>query len=122
MCFGVLSYVYIIIGFVTIVNISIIQIFDYIFVQSVVLKMTIHFGIIILGGGIMPMRYKVKVLQILKQNGYSTYRLINEKHYSAGSIQKLRKGEMLNTDGIATLCKLLNCQPEALIYYEPDEG
>lgn len=68
----------------------------------------------------MPLKYKTDILQDLKLKNYSTYRLVQEKLLSGSSIQKLRTGEVLSADGIATLCKLLNCQPGDIIYYEPE--
>ena len=73
------------------------------------------------GGDIVPIKYKIDVLQALKVKGYSTYRLAQEKLFSGSSIQKLRTGEVLGADGLATLCELLECQPEDLIYYSPDK-
>ena len=69
----------------------------------------------------MPLQYKINVLAALKEKGYSTYRLNVEKIISHSSIQKLKDGKMLGADGIATLCKLLDCQPGDILSYEPDE-
>lgn len=69
----------------------------------------------------MSLKYKVDILVALKEKGYSSYRLANEKIMGNGSIQKLRKGEVLGSDGISTLCKLLNCQPGDILEYVPDD-
>lgn len=69
----------------------------------------------------MPLKYKVDILAALKVKGYTSYRLINEKLFSSGSVQKLREGEMLSSDGIAKLCELLKCQPGDIIEYSDDE-
>ena len=73
------------------------------------------------GGDIMPLKYNFDVLQALKEKGYSAYKLAQDKLLSGSSIQKLRKGEPLGADGIATLCELLNCQPGDIIRYEEPE-
>ena len=65
----------------------------------------------------MPLKYKFDVLQELKARGYSAYRLAQEKLLSGSSIQKLRTGEVLGAEGIATLCELLECQPGDLLRY-----
>ena len=65
----------------------------------------------------MPLRYRIDTLSALKDKGYSSYRLANEKIFGNGSIQKLRHGEVLGIDGIATLCDLLNCQPGDLLEF-----
>lgn len=69
----------------------------------------------------MPLKYKFDVLQELKARGYSAYRLAQEKLLSGSSIQKLRTGEVLGAEGIATLCELLECQPGDILCYEPKE-
>lgn len=68
----------------------------------------------------MPLKYKFDVLQALKAKGYSAYRLANDKLLSGSSIQKLRTGEALSADGIATLCKLLECQPGDILRYDAE--
>ena len=68
----------------------------------------------------MPLRYKINVLSALKDKGYTTYRLSKEKILSHGSVQKIREGEVLSTEGITTLCKLLNMQPGDLLIYVDD--
>ena len=68
----------------------------------------------------MSLQYKINVLAALKEKGYSTYRLSVEKLLSHSSIQKIKDGKVLGTEGIATLCKLIECQPGDLLIYEPD--
>ncbi len=68
----------------------------------------------------MPLKYKINVLSALKDKGYTTYRLSKEKILSHGSVQKIREGEVLSTEGITTLCKLLNMQPGDLLIYVDD--
>lgn len=68
----------------------------------------------------MPLRYKIDVLQALKQKGYSAYRLAQEKLLSGSSIQKLRTGVPLGADGLEMLCKLLVCQPGDIIEYREE--
>lgn len=79
------------------------------------------YAIMSAGGDIMPLKYNFDVLQALKEKGYSAYKLAQDKLLSGSSIQKLRKGEPLGADGIATLCELLNCQPGDIIRYEEPE-
>lgn len=66
----------------------------------------------------MPLKYKIDILAELKAKGYSTYKLSKENIMSNGSIQKLRRGEILGADGITTLCELLNMQPGDFLMYE----
>ena len=56
--------------------------------------------------------YKINVLHELKEAGYSSYRLQKEKIFSAGIIDKLRKGDVsITVDTLNTLYTLLQCQP-----------
>lgn len=66
----------------------------------------------------MPIKYKINVLAELKNAGYSTYRLRQEKIFGERTIQKFRDGEIVTAENLAILCKLLNCQPGDIIEYE----
>lgn len=68
----------------------------------------------------MPLKYKINVLSALKERGYTTYRLNKDKIFGSGTIQKIREGEVLSTEGITTLCKLLNMQPGDFLVYVDD--
>lgn len=65
----------------------------------------------------MPIAYKIDVLAALKEKGYSSYKLIQEKRLSSSSVQKLRKGQILAPEGLAVLCDLLQCQPGDILEY-----
>ncbi len=67
----------------------------------------------------MPIAYKIDVLAALKEKGYSSYKLIQEKHLSSSSVQKLRDKKILAPEGLAVLCDLLDCQPGDLLEYRP---
>ena len=73
----------------------------------------------------MPILYKFDIMAALKQRGYTSYKLRTEKLLSESTVQKLRKGEMVSTQNLEILCKLLSCQPGDLIFYteiqQPDE-
>lgn len=71
----------------------------------------------------MPIKYKIDILAALKDAGYTTYRIRQEKLLSESTVQKLRKGAPLAWENIATICKLLHCQPGDLMEYvdEPEE-
>lgn len=68
----------------------------------------------------MPIKYNMDVLTALKEAGYSTYRIRKEKLLSESTVQKLRKHEPLSWENIATLCKLLDCQPGDILEYVED--
>lgn len=69
----------------------------------------------------MSLKYKIDVLKCLKEKGYNTSRLRQEKILSESTIQKFRNGQMVSADNIETLCRLLNCQPGDIMEYVPDE-
>lgn len=69
----------------------------------------------------MGLKYRGDVLEALKARGYSSYRLRSEKLLSESTIQKLREGRGVSWDVLETLCRLLDCQPGDLIYYEQAE-
>lgn len=65
----------------------------------------------------MPLRYKIDVMEALKNAGYSSTRLRNEKLLGESYMTQLRRGEMVSWKTIETICRLLDCQPGDLIEY-----
>ena len=70
----------------------------------------------------MSIKYKINVLQALKNKGFSTYKLRKDKIFGEATIQKFRNGEMVSYENINTLCKVLNCQPGDIMEYVEDES
>lgn len=68
----------------------------------------------------MPLKFKIDILQALKNKGYTTYRLQQDKLLANSTIQKLRDGGQLSWSNIETICKLLECQPGDIIEYLED--
>ena len=67
-------------------------------------------------------RYKIDILQALREKGYTTYRLQKEKLISAGTVQKIRNGDTsLSIEMLNTICDLLECQPGDLLEWYPAE-
>ena len=69
----------------------------------------------------MPLQYKIDVVAVLKDKGYTSYKIRQEKLLSESTIQKLRSGKGVSWENIETLCHLLDCQPGDIIEYRPDE-
>lgn len=65
----------------------------------------------------MPLQFKMDVVAALKEKGYTTYRIRNEKLLSESTVQKLRAGKGVSWENIETLCRLLECQPADLMEY-----
>lgn len=68
----------------------------------------------------MPIKYKIDVLAALKEKGFTTYRIRQEKILSESTVQKLRQGLGVSWDNLEMLCKLLECQPGDIIEYDSD--
>ena len=65
----------------------------------------------------MPLQYKIDVVAALKDKGYTSYKLRQEKLLSESTIQKLRSGKGVSWENIEMLCRLLDCQPGDLLEY-----
>lgn len=63
------------------------------------------------------LRYKIDILEVLKEKGYTTYRLRKDKIIGESQIQKIRGGELASKETLNTICKLLNCQPGDILEY-----
>ena len=69
----------------------------------------------------MALKYKINILDALKEKGISSYALRKEKLLSESTIQKLRNGEGVSWDNLDTLCKLLECDISDLLVYEKED-
>jgi len=71
----------------------------------------------------MPIQFKpsVKVLDMLKSAGYSTYRLRKEKLLGESVLTKLRRGDLPSWYELSVICRLLQLQPGDLLEYVPEE-
>ena len=65
----------------------------------------------------MPLQFKIDVILALKEKGYTSYKIRQEKLLSESTIQKLRSGKGVSWENIETLCRLLDCQPGELMEY-----
>ena len=69
----------------------------------------------------MPIKYD-KLMLLLKEKGYSTYKIRKENVIGQGTLTALRKGTGgLDSKTLARLCKLLECQPGDLMEYTEDK-
>lgn len=70
----------------------------------------------------MAIRYKVDVMAALKENGYSSTKIREDKLIGQSYLQQLRHGELVSWKTLDTICSLLDCQPGDLIEFvrEPD--
>lgn len=63
----------------------------------------------------MAIRYKVNVLDALRDAGFTTYRIRKEKLLHEMTLQALRDNKMVSWKVLDEICALLNCQPGDLI-------
>ena len=64
-----------------------------------------------------------KLFDLLKENGYTTYRVRKEKILGESVMTKLRNGTGgLDYRSIDKLCRLFNCQPNDIMEYVEDEN
>ena len=70
----------------------------------------------------MPMRYKIDVLNALKEKGYNTNKIRTEGLLSQSTLQKFRNQQGVSWENLETLCRLLECQPGDLIKFMDDES
>ena len=68
----------------------------------------------------MAIKYKVDIIQKLKEAGYNTNRIRNDKIMGEAMLQKIRHGELVSWKTIDTLCSLLDCQVGDLVEYVKD--
>lgn len=69
----------------------------------------------------MPIKYD-KLIALLKEKGYTSYKIRQEKIMGQATLQKIQNGGDIDTRTIAKLCKLLNCQPGDIMEYEEEQG
>ena len=67
------------------------------------------------------LRFKTDILALLKEKGFSTYKLRKEKILGEATIQKLRERKIPGIENLNWLCAILNVQPGDIIEYIPDQ-
>ena len=65
----------------------------------------------------MAIQYKIDILAALKEKGYTSTRIREEKLIGQSYLQQIRHGELVSWKTIDTICRLLNCQPGDLVEY-----
>lgn len=69
----------------------------------------------------MAIKYKTNILDLLKTNGYTTYKIRKEKILGESTLQKMRAGTLLSWAELNTVCGLLDCQPGDIVKYVKEE-
>ena len=69
----------------------------------------------------MPIKYD-KLMVLLKEKGYTTYKIRKDKLIGQGTLTALKNGTgELDSKTISRLCNVLECQPGDIMEYVPDE-
>lgn len=68
----------------------------------------------------MPIKYD-KLLKLLEEKGYSSYRIRKEKVLGQATLTAIKNGTGgLDHRSIAKLCEVLHCQPGDLMEYQEE--
>lgn len=65
--------------------------------------------------------YTCDILEKLREKGFTSYKLRQDKLISQGALQKLREGKMLSWHELDQICGMLDCQPGDLVRREAEE-
>lgn len=67
-------------------------------------------------------KYKISIINALKEKGISTYVLRKNNLLGQSTITKLNNNDTsITLNNLSVICKLLNCQPADIIEYVPDK-
>lgn len=69
----------------------------------------------------MPVQYKIDVLAALKEKGYTSTRIRNEKLIGQATLQRLRHKQSVSFEVLAKLCELLECNVGDILEFESGE-
>lgn len=61
-----------------------------------------------------------KLFSLLAEKGKTSTYYLRQNGFSAATVDKLRKNEIVTTETINRICALLECQPGDLMEYTPD--
>lgn len=67
------------------------------------------------------LKYKIDVLETLKEAGYNTTRLRKEKLLNESAIQYIREGRPVGAKALDNICRILDMQPGNIIKYVEDD-
>ena len=62
-----------------------------------------------------------RLWETMKKKGVSQYKLLKEYGFSAGQLDRIRRGESITMYTLNSLCKILDCAVEEIIEYVPEE-
>ena len=66
----------------------------------------------------MAIYARSEALDLLRDKGYSSYRLREEKILTPRTLQRIRNGERITMHELETICDILQMQPNKVIEWE----
>lgn len=69
----------------------------------------------------MPLQWRLDVTELLKERGFSSYRIRKENLFCQSSLQNMRHNRPVSWRDLETICRLTGKQPGKLIEYVPDK-
>lgn len=66
----------------------------------------------------MPIYARSEALELLREKGYSSYRLREEKILTPRTLQKIRNGDRITMREAETICDMLHVQPNKVLEWE----
>ena len=71
---------------------------------------------------IRMLKYKINVLESLKEAGYNTYYLKVNNVLGQQTLSNIRNGKIVGPKTLDQLCSMLKCQPGDILEWVEDEG
>lgn len=68
----------------------------------------------------MSIKYRIDIMAALKEKGYTSTRIRNEKLIGQSYLQQIRHDEIVSWKTIDTICTLLQCQPGDILEHVPE--
>ena len=68
----------------------------------------------------MAIQYKIDIMKALKEKGYTSTKIREDKLIGQSYLQQIRHGELVSWKTLDTICGLLDCQPGDLVEYVED--
>lgn len=62
--------------------------------------------------------YKIDVMQVITEKGYTSYQIRREKLLGENALQAIRENKMVGIKALDQLCSLLDLQPGDIIEYK----
>ena len=69
----------------------------------------------------MPLKYKIDIIEALKDKGITTYKIRKENILGQATISNLNQKKPISWSNIEKICEILNCQVGDILEYIPND-